>query len=410
MDQRRLYKTIENLASQQFETEKDMLKYVLQQIVEIENIEITGGRIWQFEPSSGDYLLLLQTGNVDKINSDFRVKIEDYPLFDQVAKERTVLGNETNKVLRKKGIMRYSASGVGSKIKYNSKLYYEYMLALNSQNIDENLRLRLSIIATALTSQIKQMRYSKRATSLRADLNKAREVQKAILPEHEYTYNDFLMFGISDPAEIVGGDLFDYIEIGPGGDHLAIALGDAASKGVSAAAEAMYISGALRMACNFEIKITPLMRRLNTLVNKIFKDEKFASLFYGELSKDRNGLMLYANAGHNPPMFVKKDSDEITTLQPTGPVLGPSPSAKYSIDSIKFEPGDVLLIYSDGVTDAANTKFENYGEERLTKVFLKTKHLSPKEITYSIMDDVIHFSKNGKYSDDKTIVVVKRMK
>ncbi|MDR3625582.1 MAG: PP2C family protein-serine/threonine phosphatase [Ignavibacteriaceae bacterium] len=410
MDQRRLYKTIENLASQQFETEKDMLKYVLQQIVEIENIEITGGRIWQFEPSSGDYLLLLQTGNVDKINSDFRVKIEDYPLFDQVAKERTVLGNETNKVLRKKGIMRYSASGVGSKIKYNGKLYYEYMLALNSQNIDENLRLRLSIIATALTSQIKQMRYSKRATSLRADLNKAREVQKAILPEHEYTYNDFLMFGISDPAEIVGGDLFDYIEIGPGGDHLAIALGDAASKGVSAAAEAMYISGALRMACNFEIKITPLMRRLNTLVNKIFKDEKFASLFYGELSKDRNGLMLYANAGHNPPMFVKKDSDEITTLQPTGPVLGPSPSAKYSIDSIKFEPGDVLLIYSDGVTDAANTKFENYGEERLTKVFLKTKHLSPKEITYSIMDDVIHFSKNGKYSDDKTIVVVKRMK
>jgi sigma-B regulation protein RsbU (phosphoserine phosphatase) len=410
MDQRRLYKTIENLASQKFETEKEMLKYVLQQIVEIENIEITGGRIWQFEPTSGDYLLLLQTGNVDKINSDFKVKIKDYPLFDEVAKERTVLGNETNKVLRKKGIMRYSASGVGSKIKYNNKLYYEYMLALNSQNIDENLRLRLSIIATALTSQIKQMRYSKRAISLRADLNKAREVQKAILPEHEYTYNDFLMFGISDPAEIVGGDLFDYIEIGPGGDHLAVAVGDAASKGVSAAAEAMYISGALRMACNFEIKITPLMRRLNTLVNKIFKDEKFASLFYGELSKDRNGLMLYANAGHNPPMFVKKDSDEITTLQPTGPVLGPSPSAKYSIDSIKFEPGDVLLIYSDGVTDAANTKFENYGEERLSKVFLESKHLSPKEITYSIMDDVIHFSKNGEYSDDKTIVVIKRMK
>jgi sigma-B regulation protein RsbU (phosphoserine phosphatase) len=410
MDQRRLYKTIENLASQKFETEKDMLEFVLQQIVEIENIEITGGRIWQFDPASGDYLLLFQTGNVEKISPDFRVKIKDYPIFDLVTKERTVLGNETNQVLRKKGIMRFSASGVGSRIKYNGKLYYEYMLALNSENINEDLRLRLSIIATALTSQIKQMRYSRRASSLRADLDKAREVQKSILPEHEYTFHDYVIFGISDPAEIVGGDLFDYIEIGSEGDYLAIAVGDAASKGVSAAAEAMYISGALRMACNFEIKIVSLMRRMNSLVNKIFKDEKFASLFYGELSRDKSGLMLYANAGHNSPMFIKKNSDNIITLPSTGPVLGPSPYAKYTIDSISFAPGDVLLIYSDGVTDAANTKFENYGEERLGNILLGKKDLTPKEITYSIMDDVINFSKNGEYSDDKTIVVIKRMK
>jgi sigma-B regulation protein RsbU (phosphoserine phosphatase) len=254
------------------------------------------------------------------------------------------------------------------------------------------------------------MRYSRRASSLRADLDKAREVQKSILPEHEYTFHDYVIFGISDPAEIVGGDLFDYIEIGSEGDYLAIAVGDAASKGVSAAAEAMYISGALRMACNFEIKIVSLMRRMNSLVNKIFKDEKFASLFYGELSRDKGGLMLYANAGHNSPMFIKKNSDNIITLLSTGPVLGPSPYAKYTIDSISFAPGDVLLIYSDGVTDAANTKFENYGEERLGNILLGKKNLTPKEITYSIMDDVINFSKNGEYSDDKTIVVIKRMK
>jgi sigma-B regulation protein RsbU (phosphoserine phosphatase) len=410
MDQRKLYKTVENLASRKFKSEKAMLEFVLQQIVEIENIEITGGRIWQFDSVSGDYLLLFQTGKVEKISPDFRVKIKDYPLFDHVARERTVLGTETNKVLRKKGIMRYSASGVGSRIKYNGKLYYEYMLAINSENINEELRLRLSIIATALTSQIKQMRYSKRASSLRADLNKAREVQKSILPEHEYTFNDYVIFGISDPAEIVGGDLFDYIEIGSGGDYLAVAVGDAASKGVSAAAEALYISGALRMACSFEIKIVPLMRRMNTLVNKIFLDEKFASLFYGELSRDKSGLMLYANAGHNSPMFVKKNSGTINTLQSTGPVLGPSPFAKYTIDRITFEPGDVLLIYSDGVTDAADTKFEPYGEQRLSKILLEKMNLTPKEITYSILEDVIDFSKNGEYSDDKTIVVIKRMK
>ena len=363
MDQRKIYKTIESIASQKFDTEKDMLISVLNQIVEMENIRVNGGRIWRFDIDTADYVLLYQTGNLEKISPNFRVNIKDYPLFEKIAKERTILGNETNQVLREKGIFNYSASGVGSKIKFEDKLYYEYLLALNSENIDEDLRITVSIIATALTSQLKQHRYSLRATNLRADLNKARELQKGILPEHEYRFNNYVIFGLSDPAEIVGGDFFDYLEIGADGDFLGIAVGDAASKGVSAAAEAMYISGALRMACSFDIQISPLMKRMNALVNKIFKDEKFASLFYGEFSTDKSGLFLYSNAGHNPPMFVKENSDNIVTLSSTGPVLGPSPSAKYTIDSINFSVNDVLLIYSDGVTDSTNTEFESYGEK-----------------------------------------------
>ncbi len=409
MDQRKLYKTIENLASQKFTTEKEMLETVLNQIVEMENIYVTGGRIWNFDSATGDYCLMFQTGKLERIKQNFRVNIKDYPVFDLIAKERTILGYETNEILKSKGIMEYSASGVGSRVKFNGKLYYEFLLALNSENIDEDFRFRLSIIATALTSQIKQMRYSQRATSLKADLNKAREIQKGILPEHEYQFHNYSLFGVSDPAEIVGGDLFDYIDIGSDGDRLAVAVGDAASKGLSAAAEAMYISGALRMACSFEIKIAPLMQRMNTLVNKIFKDEKFASLFYGELSTDNSGLFLYANAGHNPPMFLKSGSNQITTLLTTGPVLGPAPNAKYTIDSVNFAPGDIMLIYSDGVTDSANSSFENYGEVRLADVLLKSRNLSPKEITYSILDDVINYSKNGEYSDDKTLVVIKRV-
>lgn len=410
MDQRKIYKTIESIAAQKFNTENEMLISVLNQIVEMEDIHVNGGRIWKFDRDTGDYILLYQTGDMEKINYDFRVKIKDYPQFEQIAKERTILGNETNQILREKGIFKYSASGVGSKIKFEDKLYYEYLLALNSENIDEDFQITISIIATALTSQLKQHRYSLRAINLRADLDKARELQKGILPEHEYRFHNYVIFGLSDPAEIVGGDFFDYLEIGGEGDLLGVALGDAASKGVSAAAEAMYISGALRMACSFEIKIAPLMKRMNTLVNKIFKDEKFASLFYGEFSSDKRGQFLYANAGHNPPMFVRESSNEIITLPSTGPVLGPSPSAKYTIDSINFGVNDVLLIYSDGVTDSMNAQSESYGEKRLGEFLLKNKHLSPKEITYGLFDELIKFSKNGEYSDDKTIVVAKRIK
>ena len=328
------------------------------------------------------------------------------PYFDFIAKERTVLGNETNAILRQKGIFKYSASGVGDKVKLNDKPYYEYLLALNSENIDDDFRITLNIIATALTSRIKQRRAASSVYHLKADLDKARELQKSILPEHEYHFFDYEIFGVTNPAEIVGGDFFDYLEVGE--DRLGVTVGDAASKGVSASAEAMYISGALRMASNFELKISPMMKRMNELVNKIFADDKFASLFYGELSPDKSGLFLYANAGHNPPFFLNYKTDEIFKLAPTGPVLGPTPHGKYIVDNINFRKDDILLIYSDGVTESADENFELYGEERLKKLLISVKDKSPREITYVILEEVIKFSKTGQYSDDKTLVVIKK--
>jgi phosphoserine phosphatase RsbU/P len=409
MEQRKLYKTVETIASQNFATVKEMLIAVVTQIIEDENININGGRVWKLDPEKASYNLLFQTGKVKMIDSDFVILIKEYPIFDLIAKQRTVIGVETNEILRQKGILKFSSSGVGDKIKVNGKIYYEYLLALNSENINEDFRLTLNIIATALTSQIKQRKYSERAKVFKADLDKGREIQKSILPEHEYRFHNYELFGVTDPAEIVGGDFFDYLEIGDEGDRLGVTVGDAASKGVGAAAEAMYIAGALRMATTFEIKISPLIKRTNQLVNKIFSDDKFASLFYGELSADKGGLFLYANAGHNPPFFIKSNSDKVITLDPTGPVLGPAPKAKYTIENINFETGDVLLIYSDGVTESTNSEFNDYGEKRLLNLLKTIKQFSPKEITYRILDDVIKFSKNGKYSDDKTLVVIKKM-
>jgi sigma-B regulation protein RsbU (phosphoserine phosphatase) len=387
-----------------------MLVSVIRELIENYSINLTGGRVWELDSENGVYKLLFQTGKLEKIDDNFSIKISEYPIFDVISKERTVVEKETDMILRSKGIFKYSASGVGDKIRYNGRLYYEFLLALNSNEINEEFKITLNIIATALTSKIKQRKYHLRARELLADIDKARELQKSILPEHEYNFHNYELFGITDPAEIVGGDFFDYLDVGGDSQRLGVTVGDAASKGVSAAAEAMYISGALRMACNFEIKIYPLMKRMNQLVNKIFADDKFASLFYGELSNDKSGLFLYANAGHNPPLFVKKDSDQIILLNSTGPVLGPAPQAIYTVENVNFSIGDVLLIFSDGVTESANSEFEQYGDERLQETLKKIKEKSPKEIAYTILEDVIKFSKNGQYSDDKTLVVIKRVR
>lgn len=408
MDQKKLHKTIESIASQKFDSEEEMLKYVLEQIVNDKSFEITGGRIWKLEPETFSYKLLYQTGKMEAIDPRFKIKLKNYPEFDRIASERTILADETLTELKKKGIFRYSATGVGSRIKLNGKIYYEYILALNSDSLDEEFRLNMSIIATALTSQIRQRRILASASNLKADLDKARQLQKSILPEHEYKFHNYDIFGLTDPAEIVGGDFFDYLEIGDDQDRLGIAVGDAASKGVSAAAEAMYISGALRMASNFEIKITPLMKKMNQLVNKIFEDDKFSSLFYGELSTDKNGLFLYTNAGHNPPLFYSSKRNKVEYLLVTGPVLGPVPHAKYQIESINFFPGDILLMFSDGIVDSTNSKGEPYPEVRLINLMKNNKNKTPKEIALRILDDVLRFSKNGTYSDDKTLVVIKR--
>ncbi len=411
MDQKKLHRTIEIIASKKFSSDEELLKTVLKEIVDDKSIEnVNGGRVWKLFPELGGYKLLYQCGKLQKLSSGLLIKISDYSTFDLISKERTILANETNELLRKKGIFKFSASGLGFKSKVDGKPYFDYILALNSNSINEELRITLSIIATALTSQIKQRRYSASANNFKADIDKARQLQKSILPEHEYSFFNYDIYGLTFPAEIVGGDFFDYLEVGDNKEILAVALGDAASKGVAAAAEAMYISGALRMASNFEIKITPLMQKMNQLVNKIFEDDKFTSLFYGEIFSDEKGLFLYANAGHNPPIFLKNRSNKIEFLEPTGPVLGPVPHAKYNIESINFELGDILVLFSDGITESADLNYEQFGEKRLTKIIRKNKDKTPKEIIYKILDEVIKYSKNGQYSDDKTLVVIKRVR
>ncbi len=409
MKQKILFRTLENITSKKFNSTKEMLHEVLQQIVSNKEIHVSGGRIWQLDSTNSCYKLLFQTGNVQRIEDNFALPLGDYPIFEHISKERTILADETNHVLIKKGIFKYSASGVGSKIKLNNKFYYQYLLALNSDSIDEELRDVLNVVATVLTSKMRESHEKRSRQNLLANIDKARELQRSILPEHELKFNNYEVFGVTIPSEIIGGDYFDYLKIGDDEERVGIIVGDAASKGLSAAAEAMYISGAIRMASTFQMKISPMMFRLNNLINKIFSDDKFTSLFYGELSTDKKGLFLYANAGHNPPLYFTAKQKGITYLEPTGPLLGPAPNSRFETDSLNFDCGDLLVIYSDGIVEAANHNFDFYGEERLEKIIFNNFKLSPREIVYKILEDVEIFStRDSKYQDDKTVVVIKK--
>lgn len=409
MDQRKLYRTIEKITSQPAETEEQILINVLKEVVASPEFNVKGGRIWKLTPSKTKYKLIAQEGAVDKIRDGFTINVSDYPIFEVIAKERTVLATETNEYLRRKGIFKYSATGVGEKVKGEKFPLYQYLMAFSADEINEDLFYTLNIIGTAVTATLRNRKLEKKSKQLIEDIDDAAELQKRILPAHDFKFAGYEMFGISIPDRIVGGDFFDYLEVGDDNDRLGVAVADVANKGFAAAAEAFYVSAALRMGVSYQTQLSSLMKRLNNLVYKIFPNDRFVSLFYIELTSDASGYCTYCNAGHNSPILFRAQTKTVELLESTGPLIGPAFNSKFKTSIVRLEKGDSLIIYTDGISEAMNEEGEEYGEERLIAKVQELHDRSAKEMTQLLIEDVQKFSARASYSDDKTIVTLKRI-
>jgi sigma-B regulation protein RsbU (phosphoserine phosphatase) len=409
MNQRRLYRTIESFASHDFKTDKELLKHVVNEIVKDEQINIKGGRIWQYEPSTDSYRLIHQIGLIDRVEHGYKIALSSYPIFYQLSDHRSLIANETDRHLRKKGIVKYSATGVGEKIDAKKGKVPQYILAFNSDKLEESLLADLNIISLAVTSLLRGKKVERKADLLEKDLDKAREIQQSILPQHALNFHHYELYGVSIPDRVVGGDFFDYLQSEEEEDRLSVVIGDAASKGFRAAAQALYVSGALRMGITYHTKIGALMSRVNRLVNKTFAEEQFVTMFYAELSNDPKGLLLYSNAGHNSPMVYRAQDKRIDMLEATGQIMGPFPDGLYKVDNTHLNKGDVVVLYTDGVVEAVGGGVM-YGEDRLQKKIGDVAHLTAREICQRLLDDVLQYSSASDDGDDKTIVVIKRLK
>jgi serine phosphatase RsbU (regulator of sigma subunit) len=409
MNQRRLYRTIESFAAEQFKTEKDLLKHVLNEIVKNEDIKLKGGRLWQYEPSTESYRLVHQIGQIDRLDPGYRIQVARYTMFQHLTEQRSIIANETDRYLRTKGIIKYSATGIGDKIPFRNTTVFQYVLAFNSEFIDQDLLPNLNVISLAVTSALRSRRIEQKARLLEQDIDKAREIQMGILPDpflHFYYYD---IYGISVPDRIVGGDFFDYIYADENKDRLTIVVGDAASKGFRAAAQALYVVGALRMGIAHHTKTAILMSGINKIVNRSFAEEQFVSMFYAELTDGVKGLLLYSNAGHNSPMVFHAQEKSIELLEPTGLILGPFPRGSYRVESTMLKKGDIAVIYTDGITEARRIDGAPYGEQRFAENIKKLAEKGAKEICTTLIEDVEQYAEGSEDSDDRTIVVIKRV-
>lgn len=236
------------------------------------------------------------------------------------------------------------------------------------------------------------------------ELEVARRVQQDLLPKGPLVAGQVQVSGTNLPCFAVGGDYFDYFTMGDG--RLAIAIGDVAGKGVSAALLMSKLQAILRGETSHAASVSEVPERANRLLMEAMKgSSKFVTFFFSVLDP-RSRELRYSNAGHNPPLLLRADGT-VLPLTEGGLLLGIFSHAQYEEAVIELEPGDVLVLFTDGVTEAEDRRKAQYGEDRLVHVLRESRGESAREIGDRICQEVLKFSKGLQMADDLTVVVVK---
>ncbi len=248
-----------------------------------------------------------------------------------------------------------------------------------------------------------------RGKQLEQQLELARKVQMDLLPKDPLSSGKVDIAAACEPAWQVGGDFYDFYE-NPSG-RITMVLGDVAGKGLPAALLMSMIHGAVRTSSALidSMSLEDATRRLNDLICVRTSVERFATMFWCQYDADRQ-LLCYVNAGHLAPFLVRRnDSGAVDSLRLAegGPVLGVIPGASYRQAEERFRPGDVLVLFSDGVVEAVNQAGEEFGEDRLAGLVRNNARRPAAELQQAILGALREFSRDSEQQDDITLLVVR---
>lgn len=270
---------------------------------------------------------------------------------------------------------------------------------------DLNVLATIAAVAAIKLENAKLLEHLMNQRRIEEELKVASEIQMRLLPMAPPRIDGWDMTGISLPCREVGGDYYDFIQRKQDG-LLTLTLGDVAGKGIGAALLMSSLHAAVRARSNGAESIGQVMAEINQYICENAPSTKFLTLFYGNLDP-RTGLLTYSNGGHNPPLVMRRDG-EVQRLEAGGLAIGIFPNEVYAEGSVAFQPGDVLLIYSDGISEASNHAAEEFGEKRLIDVLRANVERSAAEIRESVDEALSQFVGAAPPHDDMTLMVVKR--
>lgn len=276
---------------------------------------------------------------------------------------------------------------------------------INGYN-EEDLKLLMmfaSLAASAIDHTMLYERVLKQRDAER-ELDLARKVVDTLLPRVFPEVAGFDLYGMTIPVREVGGDYFDFVDSVT--DRVAVIVADVSGKGLAAALIMVSFRAYLHAILINEFAMRVVMSRLNKLIYETTDGDRFITTFYGLIDPE-NKRLLYMNAGHNPPLLVRRDGTS-QLLQNSGLPLGIFEGSRYSESVIDFRSGDILLMYTDGVTEACSECVETFSLTRLEKIVRDGAQLSAKQICETITDAVRDYAANtGGPEDDLTVAVIK---
>src|ERR1700676_4994621 len=250
----------------------------------------------------------------------------------------------------------------------------------------------------ALAKTVQQQR-----DDLLRDVELAAQVQRLFLPLGKPVIAGLEIAGMTQPARGVSGDYYDYIPIDAHTTQIVIA--DVAGKGVPAALLMSATAAAMRLEVNHERNMLEQVERLNTGIHSVSDAERYVTLLTAEIDVHKRTLQ-YVNCGHNPALLLRATTGTLTRLNSSCPPIGLSPEQICDLASADLSPGDVVVFYTDGVTEAENRFGEEFGMERLSATVRRGASLSAEDLMVDIYNAAADFC-GDDFNDDVTILVVK---
>jgi phosphoserine phosphatase RsbU/P len=274
--------------------------------------------------------------------------------------------------------------------------------------LSNSTRAALDTLATEAAVAIENARLYRETMEkarMEQEMRIAAEIQQALLPKMARAGDYFKAAAASLPCRSIGGDFYDYVELPEGA--LGFALGDVAGKGPPAALLSAMMQGMFAAQAATTDAPAKTISRVNLALYRRGIESRFVTLMYGALQPD--GTLTYCNAGHNPPLIVSQAgrSPTIRRLERGGPIVGLFEGASYEEEVVSLTPGDWLIVFSDGVSEALSAAGDEYGDDRIIAVVNKNPEFQPQQLLEALFLDVREFAKGAAQSDDITAMVLR---
>ncbi|MCH8125742.1 SpoIIE family protein phosphatase [candidate division KSB1 bacterium] len=242
-----------------------------------------------------------------------------------------------------------------------------------------------------------------KSRDLERDLIIARQIQEAILPKSLPQENGYEFASFNLPSKTVSGDLYDLVRLASG--NIGVAIGDVSGKGTPAAILMASLFSTYKSLLHETLSVQETMASLNNLIYETTIADTYATFFYGELNPKTRDF-IYTNAGHFPPVIIRKNGGLIE-LKQGGTVLGFIQNMPYTESKVQLIPGDIALFYTDGLIEAQNPNGDFFELNNVIEIIQDNSHLSAAELINKITSEIYQFSMINRVEDDLTLIVIK---